>query len=267
LCYVKCHFEDFNGMSDRYTYDTGTDKDLDPEAVREFFDFAGAGRHTAVVCTLALYPNAVNWRRRLASDENHEEDALHIACENGHAHIAEILLDAKADIESQNWGSCKSTPLLAAVNAHSGKTVALLLARGADANKPDDEGYAPLLYAVCAGQADIAEALLKNGASPDATGGRGTPALGFAATGGDADMIRLLVKYGARPEVRDSDGNDVLTVARDSGNPKVAELIVQEVWKREKALKEAFDRAVEAMAEGTKTSLRLRRPLKLKAVM
>jgi len=258
---------DFKGMAVTYRYDTGTDKDVDQQGVEEFFSGVEQGRHTAVVCTLAAYPHAVNWKRHIIETEDHEEDALHLACENGHAHIAEILLDANADIGSVNWAKAKSTPLLAAACGHHEKTVALLLARGADPNKTDGDGYSPLLYAACAGQTGIAEMLLQHGANPDAKGGKGVPALGFAGSAGDADMVKLLVKYGARTDVTDDEGRDVYAVVSQTTNHKMTAVIAQAERNYNHRLKQEFDAAIEAMSEGTQAPLAARRPLKLKAVM
>lgn len=248
-----------------YRYDTGTDRDVDPEGVEEFFSGVAEGRHTAVVCTLARYPNAINWKRHIIETEDHEEDALHLACENGHAHIADILLDAKADIESINWATAKSTPLLAAACGHHEKTVERLLARGADPNKTDGDGYSPLLYAVCAGQAGIAEMLLHHGANPDAKGGKGVPALGIAGSTGDTAMVELLVRHKARPDITDDFDRDVYTIVGETMSHHMTAVIAQAVHEHDKRVKDEFDRAIADMSGGTQTPLKLNRPLRLKA--
>jgi hypothetical protein len=259
---------DFKGMAVTYRYDTGTDRDVDPEGVEEFFSGVAQGRHTAVVCTLARYPNAVSWKRHIIETEDHEEDALHLACENGQTHIAEILLDAKADIESVNWAKAKSTPLLAATCGHHEKTVALLLARGANPNKTDGEDYSPLLYAACGGQTGIAGLLLQHGANPDVKGGRGVPALGMAVAAGDEDMVKLLVNYNADPRVTDNEGDDVYVMAASVAQQKnMGAVLAQAVMARDTRLRDDFDRAIADMSDGTKTPLTLRRPLRLKAAM
>jgi ankyrin repeat protein len=175
------------------------------------------------------------------------------------------LLDANADIQSISWANAKSTPLLAATCGHHEKTVERLLARGADPNKADGEGYAPLVYAACASQTGIAEMLLKHGANADATGGGGTPALGFAAAAEDVDMIKILVRYGARIDVKDDADNDVLQAAHKMGHVGAAAIIVECARERDSRLKLEFDAAINAMAAGTVAPLTLRRPLRLKA--
>ncbi|MEZ0261341.1 MAG: ankyrin repeat domain-containing protein [Alphaproteobacteria bacterium] len=252
-----------------YTYDTGTDKNVEPEGVAEFFACVEEGKHQGVAVTLAMYPNAIHWKRHMPDVEGHDEDALHVAAQNGKAEIVGILLRAHAPVDTLCWADTKSTPLQAAVNAHHCKTVEALLKGGANPNLCDGDGYAPLVYAVCAMRTDLAELLLQHGASPDARGGSDVPMLAFAGSNGDRDMIDLLLRHGARIDTTDKDGRDVPTIVNGTMNHQLADVIVKGFWENNKRLKDAFDQSirdiVDDMGKGTQAPLPVHRPLKLKA--
>jgi uncharacterized protein len=77
--------------------------------------------------------------------------------------------------------------MLAAYHGHP-RTVAALLERGADPDRPNDRGQTPLAGAVFKGEREVIEALLDGGADPTA----GTPsAVDTARMFGSADLITL----------------------------------------------------------------------------
>ena len=160
--------------------------------------------------------------------------ALHYAVRDGDIEAAEVLMEAKADINAPSAGD-KSTPLIVAtVNGQYDLAMALL-ERGANPNLANDDGVTPLFATINnewalrtwypqptagtqqkASYIQLMEALLKKGADPNArtlshiwyasynTGRMGVDFAGAtafwrAAYALDVDAMRLLTKYGADP--------------------------------------------------------------------
>jgi len=162
--------------------------------------------------------------------------ALHYAVRDGDIEAAEVLMEAKADINTPSAGD-KSTPLIVAtVNGQYDLAMALL-ERGANPNLANDDGVTPLFATINnewalrtwypqptagtqqkASYIQLMEALLKKGADPNArtlshiwyasynTGRMGVDFAGAtafwrAAYALDVDAMRLLTKYGADPNL------------------------------------------------------------------
>ena len=104
---------------------------------------------------------------------------LHACAENGDRSVAQVFLDAGADINARGL-EFRETPLAAAVRyepwcreedrrglvERRRRTVEFLLKRGATTNLPGDEPWAtPLACARKLGLADIEEVLVKHGAT------------------------------------------------------------------------------------------------------
>jgi ankyrin repeat protein len=123
----------------------------------EIHKAAAAGDLAKVKALLKDNPELVSSR------DNNGNTTLHLAAEQGHQGVAELLLLHKIEVNAKNqfgW-----TPLhLAARNGH--KDVAkLLLANKAEVNAKDNTaaGYAPLHYAAEHGHKDLVELLRQHG--------------------------------------------------------------------------------------------------------
>ena len=92
-------------------------------------------------------------RRRVETDGL----LLHNAARNGHKEIVELLIAKGADVDAKDEDGW--TPLhWAVVNGHE-ETVELLLANGSDVNAKDNDGETPLDWA----DGEIANLLRKHG--------------------------------------------------------------------------------------------------------
>jgi uncharacterized protein len=130
--------------------------------------------------------------------------ALHLAAGAGDVEIARVLITAGANVGASTT-LLGSKPLhMAAENGHAA-VVDLLLARGADPNAADRLGTTPLMLATRSGDAKSVTALLDGGADPNAREtAKGETALMFAAAYGRAAAASVLLDRGAdwRPTTR-----------------------------------------------------------------
>ena len=64
---------------------------------------------------------------KVSSEDNDGMTPLHIACQNGHTKVIQILLARGADVDHRNVNRC--TPLNLAVKAKHKETVRLLMSK------------------------------------------------------------------------------------------------------------------------------------------
>jgi ankyrin repeat protein len=148
---------------------------------------------------------------------------LHLAAGLGHAMIAQLLVDAGADVEATD--SLGRTALYyAAVNGHA-DTVAVLLSAGS-MNTAQPGSLPPLHAAAKGGHTAVLQVLLDYGADVDAATDSteepvGTPAgataLHNAAVNGHTAAIQLLVDAGADVQATESSGCTPLYLAAMNG--------------------------------------------------
>jgi len=116
---------------------------------------------------------------------------------NGHAAVAEYLLDAGAEIDAKD--STGRTALMYAASGPFVETVGLFLKRGAEVNVQGTlEGFTPLMTAAAEGLADVVRLLLGAGADRDIKDVDGDTALSFARQNGHAEVVALLENPPAR---------------------------------------------------------------------
>ncbi|NUO40731.1 MAG: ankyrin repeat domain-containing protein [Streptomyces sp.] len=121
--------------------------------------------------------------------------------------------------------------LFAATLAGDAVRVRALLKRGADPERPYDDGATPLYLASVQGEAEVARVLLRAGARPDTEsegdGSQGTP-LCAAACWGHTEAVRELLAHGADPNLREDHGTgwSPLQWADNGPHPATAELLI-----------------------------------------
>ena len=103
----------------------------------------------------------------------------------------------------------------------------MLLALGADPNKPGTAGNTPLADAAFQGDLNVVRALLNRGAKLNAVSRAGTQPIHDAALGGFAEVILELVTRGAEVDARTrDDGQTPLHAAAVMGKMKAVEMLV-----------------------------------------
>jgi hypothetical protein len=119
-------------------------------------------------------------------------EVLLCAANTGHEAVVQLLLEAKADIESKD--RFRQTPLsLSAVNGHEA-IVKLLLKAKADKESEDRDGQTPL---------------------------------SLAAENGHEAIVKLLLEAKANMESEDEDGRTPLSLAADNGHEAVVKLLIE----------------------------------------
>ncbi|XP_065836545.1 uncharacterized protein [Oscarella lobularis] len=131
---------------------------------------------------------------------NNNYTALHWACENGHALIAEFLISSGAIIEASN--SFKFTPfLLAVLHGHS-EVVNVLIRCGCSVSTKNSIGNGALALASQRGHLDIARQLVEMGCSVNESFKDGNTALHLAYQHHRHAVISYLLLAGADSRAR-----------------------------------------------------------------
>jgi len=151
--------------------------------------------------------------------------ALMIAADQGHSDVVRLLLNVGANINAQTTKG--NTALNRASRQGHLTVVGVLLKEGADPNIPDKNGQTPLMQAADEGYAPIVRSLLLSGADTNSCDYKGQTALMFAAGHGDPGIIKLLLENGANVNARNSRGATPLMVGAFQGHYQVVELLIQ----------------------------------------
>ena len=135
--------------------------------------------------------------------------------------VIEALLDHGATLELAAPDGL--TALLAACagakTTRDTSAIELLLARGADPNRPNQEGNDALMTCARHGLVQGVIALLESGADPRRANRHGTTALMQAARGHLVETVRLLLRAGADRTQADAGGLTAARYARELGAP------------------------------------------------
>ena len=174
----------------------------------------------------------------------HGKTPLHLAAEHDHADVAELLLDAGAELEA--WTSWGATPLEWAGVLGSRRAGEVLIAHGARLTlataaglgrvddlprlaRKDGAVSAAFVLACRNGHTDAARFLLDRGADVDARGFFGATGLHWAAHNGQVETVRFLLDAGADTTLHDTQfDSDPLGWAREGGHDEaIAALTMQ----------------------------------------
>lgn len=142
---------------------------------------------------------------------------------DGHPAMLRLLLARGADpnqADFEGW-----VPLMSAAHDRSAsnlQVLRLLLAHGANPNAADKAGWTALTVACLFHFPEAAEALLEAGARVNARDFWGKTPLFRAASSGDAATVRRLLQWGADPRIRDQAG---LCAANWAHGPEVRALL------------------------------------------
>lgn len=117
---------------------------------------------------------------------------LHLALRHEKHDIIESLLNAGVDVNKMT--STKTPPLHLATTK---KVAAMLIAKGADIDAKDNNGYTPLFYMIMEDRLEIASELIEAGADVNTTNIYGVTPLGFVVAWGREEFALQLLANGA----------------------------------------------------------------------
>jgi ankyrin repeat protein len=148
---------------------------------------------------------------------------LHIAAEEGHLGMIEVLLEAGADIDAVKNNR---TALFLATSRGNKEAVALLLDRGADANARGGDHSSAILEASSQGNKEIVDLLIEKGADVNAIAVEGYTALQKASIKGHKEIVELLIDRGADVNAKGYFYGTGIQAASRNGHKEIVELLL-----------------------------------------
>ena len=150
---------------------------------------------------------------------------LHEAAYRGFLEVVRSLLAHGARINSRD--QYERTPLYLAAESNQAEIVRILLAHGADPNPSGTNAYQPLEVVASEGYLQIAKMLIEAGANVQAGQGdyRFIP-LHTAASKGHSELVQLLIEAGALVDLQDRDSRTALHKAVSEGRLAVVRTLV-----------------------------------------
>ena len=184
------------------------------------FHAAGDG-HTETVRYLVGLPEV---------DVNHcdmkNKTALHCAADEGHTDVVRVLIDAGADIDTDNNDG--HSPLHSASTSGALDVVKVLVRAGAGVDVTDDNGDTLLILAAYFGHTETVRYLV---GLPEVDvnhcNSQNVTALHCAAKKGHTKVVRVLIDAGADIDTRNDDGRSPLHCASTSGSLEVVKMLVE----------------------------------------
>ncbi len=150
----------------------------------------------------------------------------------GHVRIAEMLLDAGAEVALAGLPDLESPLHIAAVNGTQNQQLIaqLLIQKGkADVNAKNRLGYTPLIVATIKGHSSLVQTLIENGSDTNIRlpGGQtaGLSALHLACIKGYEDLVGILCEGGAIADCRDDDNMTPMAYAEQKGHVSCMEAL------------------------------------------
>ena len=130
--------------------------------------------------------------------------------------------EAPAAAANQGEAVAGSESLSAAIRDGKLEAAKEAVAKGANANAPDESGMTPIGLAAMLGRTEIITFLAASGADLNRNDRFGFTPLMNAAIRGQVDAARLLIALGANPALKGGNGSDAIGAARPygSGDPR-----------------------------------------------
>lgn len=152
----------------------------------DIFAACMAGAHDRVA-------QLVKHERSLANAYSHDGwTPLHLAAFFAQPAVADVLLEAGADVHARARNGTTNTPLHAGAAGRNLDVVRMLVEHGADVNARQEGGFTALHSAALNGDVEMARFLISHGADVQARAGNNQNAMDLALTKGHQAMVNLL---------------------------------------------------------------------------
>eukprot|EP00434_Breviolum_minutum_P023960 symbB.v1.2.021145.t1/scaffold1812.1/size105704/9 len=150
---------------------------------------------------------------------------LLVACQQGNCEVAELLLQAKADIHS---GGCYGkSPLQMAAERDHLEVARLLVEAKADLNSTSRYGRSPLQIACERGHLKVVRLLILAGVDVNLTGRYGRTPLQLACEHGHLQTARVLLRCGAEINKKGTFGGAPMQLAAEKGHLELMRCLAQ----------------------------------------
>lgn len=158
-----------------------------------------------------------------ARDQATNYSALERALSNGNREILQVLLWAKADVNSRDRDG--QTPLMMIGEDTTSEMIWDLINAGAKVNLRDHDGDTALITVAEVENVEALKVLLDAGAKVNETNNDGATALIVAAKADLVHNVRALILAGANVNARDKEGKSALMYAIDDDHKAVVRLL------------------------------------------
>ncbi len=167
--------------------------------------------------------------KALTKDEEEHTDSygntsLHHACFNGQGEVVKVLIEKGADVNKLNDNG--ASPLILAVQQSNLVIAELLLKAGAKTDCADVNGVMPLHIAANNGEQFIGKALISAGANINEKTAEGETPLILAAMNGKNDFTAMLIEGGADVNAVDNAQHSALYYASEAGFTEIVEQLL-----------------------------------------
>ena len=167
---------------------------------------------------------ALSYENQEAHTDAYGNTPLHQACWNGQGEVVKVLLEKGAEVEKLNDDG--ESPLILAVEKGNLVIVDLLLAAGANAGSARLDGVAPLHIAAKNGEHFIGKALINAGADKNVKTTDGKTPLILAAQCGRNDFTAMLIEAGADLNAVDNNRHSAMHYASEAGFTEIVEQLL-----------------------------------------
>jgi len=151
------------------------------------------------------------------TDSNEPPFSIHEAASIGDIILVQRIIENGTDVDSIDYYNNRTALHRAAISGRR-DVVELLLAKGADIDRKDNDGRTPLDYALQNGHTEIAELLIAQGAT--------VSSIHVAVQVGDLEKVNAFLEQDADVNAKDKQGKTVLFYAVEHNHKDIVELLI-----------------------------------------